>query len=388
MNLLIYDSIYSNHLYDYIDLIIRNLTFNKRYNEVHIILNSKFFEEYKHELNEISRQQKVHLHIKSLPIEVEIKVNSAKSIILKSIIEERFISDYCTKNGIGSVLLLYLDYFQIALGLRTFFYGRNKIIFSGVLFASFFYQRRIIKRISKWLQLRISLMNSELKNIFILNDYELVLNLNSKFRTSIFNYLPDPIVPIENKDFYFRKENNFDKDDFLFVSLGSVTRRKNVHNIIKALELFPDSYLKNTRFLICGSFDDLEYKQEILSLISNRIKKNVIIIDKFLEKKEFHSIIADSNCVCTAYIDFFGSSGIVGNAANFKKLVLASDNGTIGYIVKKFKLGVTVDVTSFLSISNGMQKIINHQETMLEKAIFDEYLLSSSPENFYKELLH
>jgi glycosyltransferase involved in cell wall biosynthesis len=389
MNLLIYDSIYSNHLIGYLRLIIKSLAVCKKYNEIHIILDACFLKDHKMQLDQISSESGVKIFISSLPNEMEVRLKNTSNLVLKSILEERFINSFCAKNQINSVIFLYLDYFQIALGIRALFFMRRRITFSGILFASFFYQRRRnFKRFVKWMQLRILLLNTEFKKIFILNDEKLVSHLNNQFKTTeIFNYLPDPIERSTFNNLNIREKFKIDSEDFLFISLGRVTERKNIHNIIIAFENLPDKYLQHAKLLICGSFDNHDYKSRILDLISEKIRNNVILVDEFLDKNDFDAIIAASDCVCTVYKDFYGSSGIVGNAANFKKLVLASDFGTIGYIVGKFKLGVTVNPLCLSSIQVGMYDILNHYDFLLKIANFDEYLEVSSPEKFTQVLL-
>jgi glycosyltransferase involved in cell wall biosynthesis len=390
MNILIYDSIHSNHLFDYVEFIIEQLKIKKKYAAVYIVLNSFFYEKF---CESISKQLLLDLpnhsiYLQKIPENVEIKFESTNNFLFRSIYEERFINQFCTKHKIDNVVLLNFDLLQIAIGLRTFLILRRRLLFNGILFSTFIYQPfRSKRRILKYFQNKFVSINNEVKRIYLLNDYRLASELNIYFKTNIFSYLPDPIKIRSIGNFDFRNNHNISEEDFVFISLGRMNSRKNIHNIIKAFNLLPEKYLANTKFLVCGSFDDIIYKNYLSTILTSRLKNNIILVDKFLTTDEFEAYINISNCVCIPYINFFGSSGILGYAARYKKLILASNSGTIAHIVDEFRLGCSVDVLSIVSISEGIKKIIDNHLPLTKVAKFEEYKTTHSIEEFVDSLI-
>lgn len=386
MNVLIYDSIFSNHLLEYFEYIIDYLDHKNKYHKIYIILHPSFFYFYNKSVKYVNwkEYEAKNIFFTSIPKEIDNALISKKSILGKSYIEERFISKFCSDNNVQHVILLNLDHFQIALGLRSFFLWRKRLTFSGILFSSYYYLPAFTKRrFKKKIQLFAMLINGEIRKVYVLNDNRIVNDFNANFWRAIFSYLPDPVSvrkPINNTS--FRTANGISKDDFLLLSLGRISHRKNIHNIIRALDQLPSDHLGKIKFVVCGTFDDDAYRSELLNCITSRIKNNILFVDSFLSIDEFESIIEESDCVCTVYVDFYGSSGILGNAAKSRKLVLASEFGTIAGVVQKYKLGVTVNPLSPLSICDGLSKILRDGPELIRGSEFAEFRAAHHPDLF------
>lgn len=380
MKLLVYDTIYSKHLLSYADLILKYQISNSQYDEVHFIFNSQFLKDNEAYFSNNSNTKTIV--ISSLPSQIENKINSVSSVILKSLYELEFISKYCNENRINSVLFLYIDYFQIALGISSFLFKRFNFKFHGILFSTFFYQSRKINRLKSWFQLKLLLLSPQLQRLFILNDIKLVNYLNSHFDKLLFSYLPDPVKKPIFSNIQVRKLLRLNENDYIFLTLGRITSRKNIHNLIKAFNQMEASFLVNSKLIVCGEFSDGVYKELALDSITDKIRNNIIIIDRNLDDCEFDAFIHQSNCVCVAYTNFYGSSGIIGKAASARKIVLGSNQGIIGYIMDKYSLGISVDSNSIDSISDGIKRIRFEEQKLLKEAKFNDYCEDNSEESF------
>ena len=87
------------------------------------------------------------------------------------------------------------------------------------------------------------------------------------------------------------------------------------------------------------------------------------------------------------YINFFGSSSVLGHAARHKKLVLAPNKGIINHLVQQYGLGVTCEPSSPLSIYQSMEVLIQKETALKLKAQFEDFLAGRTPIIFAKTLL-
>ena len=124
----------------------------------------------------------------------------------------------------------------------------------------------------------------------------------------------------------------------------------------------------------------------MFSKVSIKSKGQIFFLDTHLDDAMFDSAVYQSNCVCTIYDNFYGSSGIIGKAALENKIVLSYNIGTIGYIVDKYNLGVTVDPTSVKSISEGMSRIINNVENISRDSKSKHYCIDNSETKFSEKI--
>jgi len=387
MKILIYDTISSNHLFSFLKIILNHLNNNSKYSEVHIILNSKFLNDNLIFFTKFSKNK--NIFISSLPLKLDEKIRDSNYNILKSIYEIRFILSYARSNNIFSVLFLYIDYFQVALGFMSFFLRKHKLKIYGILFESYVYRSiKSRKYWTSWIQIKIMEFNKSIIEVFILNDDRIVSKLNYEGQSLNYSLLPDPVYKPSYSKIDFRKLYGLSNSDFIFLSLGRVNPRKNVFRLIEAFKNLDSLILENSKLVICGSFDDLNYKKLLMSSISDRVRNHILVLDVHLDDSTFDTAIYQSNCVCTVYDNFMGSSGIIGKAAMASKIVLSSNSGTIGYIVNKFNLGVVVDPTSVLSISQGISKIYYEVDVLLQNSKATNYCMINSESKFSDQIFN
>jgi glycosyltransferase involved in cell wall biosynthesis len=118
--------------------------------------------------------------------------------------------------------------------------------------------------------------------------------------------------------------------------------RKNNENIIAALNNLADEKAKKITLIIIGKFKE-GYLQKIKNWIPTNSKYQTIIKDEFVSDEEMESTFKQSDVILRMNINFFGSSGIVGQAANHNKPCIVSNNGVMAEQVQKYKLGRIID---------------------------------------------
>jgi glycosyltransferase involved in cell wall biosynthesis len=193
--------------------------------------------------------------------------------------------------------------------------------------------------LQKKLTIKWALMNKNLKKTFILNDEAMPNWLDNRR----FYYLPDPYFEYKTiENFDLRAKYNIPKDNLILLQFGNMDERKNNENIIAALNNLADEKAKKITLIIIGKFKE-GYLQKIKNWIPTNSKYQTIIKDEFVSDEEMESTFKQSDVILRMNINFFGSSGIVGQAANHNKPCIVSNNGVMAEQVEKYKLGRIID---------------------------------------------
>jgi len=192
--------------------------------------------------------------------------------------------------------------------------------------------------------------NSEIppKQIQILQNVDLIIVHGKIIKNEIKDYGIQEskilIVPHVSKHNYINKkqtipkelkQRSFQKKDKIFLFIGLVNPNKGVKELLEEWgNIFQN---KNSPILIIAGKINPKIKKDIISFR----RKGIIIIDRFLEEEELSFLFHLSNLILMPYKN--GSiSGVLFNAAAFKKPVLTSNFGSISeYIVH--------DCTSFIA---------------------------------------
>jgi hypothetical protein len=177
----------------------------------------------------------------------------------------------------------------------------------------------------------------------MLNDLKAPQILNSRFGTSCFKYLPDPIVPIKDViDIDVRKEYGIPYDSTLLLHPGGMWRYKATVEILKALSLLDESVRTKIAVIFAGRVtSEIESEfRELIESIGNSIK--IVVIEGFISFEKLGALFRAADWILIPYKIKSQSSGILGHAVNFKKPVISVSNSLIGNIVEKYKLGINV----------------------------------------------
>lgn len=285
------------------------------------------------------------------------KLDEAKGLLERGKLELEVVKGFCSLWEINRVLLMHMNVHQLALrnSLR-----QKSISVRGILLDPYTPQRRsftLRKKIHsgltglrKKLQFRVMLINSRLDRIFVLNDKALANSLNRCYPNrrpfaSVVDPIPaamcycDQSIP--------RKVNRVERYTFLLI--GSLTPRKGCMEVLQALSHLSSEELSKIRLRFVGKFvgDDGDYRRQVFAAIHN-LKKNfpavsIEVIDRYIDFSEMNLELHQANCVLAPYIDFFGSSGILGHACRQMKPLIACEQGLLGELVRELQVGMTVN---------------------------------------------
>lgn len=385
MNYLIYDSAITGHHPEYISHLVNyivdlqlegNFYFvvseELKIKSPYIINKSLGFPNIKWEFISRGRVNKIH----------------NLSLLKRSFSELTLVEEYAKKNGASQVLLLYFNIFQIAL-----IFKRTSFTIKGILFLQYLRMSKTglknkLKYYRKHFTTKLYCRNSKIKSVFVLNDQNSVDYLNSKFRTNIFNMLPDPIPTYEEEGgFDLHKNYNIPIDKKILLHPGTIDPRKGTYEIIEAIDFLAVKEIKDYAILIVGKANST-----VESIVSKKIKElnnkkfTIVFDNSFVSNQRLKSIFLQSFAVLMPYKNSEASSGVLGHSIIANKCVLAPNSGLIGELIHEHEFGVLVEKIKPLDIAKGIELLgrfklditrVNnfiscHTVQMFSKVIFSE----------------
>lgn len=301
-------------------------------------------------------------------------IESAKNAIQRGRRELKILQEHLSKAGATYLVLMSMNIHQLALS-NWKYSKKNPITICGILFNPINPTKRKIarsnriiacfERLRKKLQIFLLLRNKSIKSVFILNDRDAVDDMNSwSFSNNVFRFLIDPI-PAGMRNIQVSKEKPESNKQFNFIMMGAISPRKGCLEVIKAFKHINLQEGKTVSLRLLGAFSK-EYPEypklitsEIEALKIARSDVRIEMHNQFIDNQTFCQEISYSDCVLAPYINFYGSSGMIGHACRYGKPLLVSYDGLIGEIVRDNKLGLCVDPQNIKALSLALEAIIS-----------------------------
>lgn len=179
----------------------------------------------------------------------------------------------------------------------------------------------------------------------------------------------DPITEVsveEMKSFPYQGIN-------YLLLIGSHDKRKGTYDFLKRLKE------TDLEIIVAGKVYDERLKEIDTSTFGFKIR----VIDQFLEEDLMFNLIQKAKCIVVPYINWDGSSGILGQSLLFDKVIMGTDNGTIGRILKEYEKSILIDQTDEeISITdseiNELEQVSSNAKQLLNKYY--------NPEIFIKDI--
>lgn len=216
-------------------------------------------------------------------------------------------------------------------------------------------------------------------HIFVLNDSSASAYLNKLYKTTKYIYVPDPIISLPYEKIDYREQLNLPNNACVCLQCGMQTRRKMSLSILQAAKAMScDDHLF---FVFAGKIME-DIRSDFYEL-ANSIpqKQRIIIIDKHLSYEEMLSLIDLAQCVFVLYENNSQSSGFIGHASMHGKPVIARNDGLIGKLVRRYRLGFLVDEVSTDDLISVIH-LISNKTIVLD----DKYKDTHTPELFTNSL--
>jgi len=253
-----------------------------------------------------------------------------------------------SEKSVDYVFIPYLDYCLNAIGLLGSPFA--KVHWGGICMRpSFHYNSYAViganssfQYIKQLLFVKL-LNNSSLKGLYSIDEL-LVDYVNNRLHNLKQNlhYLPDPTeLPLTYDPVELRCLYQIPKNAKVILVYGAIDERKGLFNLLDALEVYDE--LNVWHALIVGQQSEIVCKELSSERWSNLVlKKRIHIINEFVSDVVENQIFYLVDVVWVAYLFHYGMSGVIVRSGMYRKPVLASEEGLIGWYACNKKLGLTV----------------------------------------------
>jgi len=144
------------------------------------------------------------------------------------------------------------------------------------------------------------------------------------------------------------------QNDFLFLIIGETRYEKGLDILLEATKYIK----KKSSFVIAGK--ELHFNKEyILEQTSGSIHSFFVNL-RFLTDFEFSLYLDAADCVIVPYrTTFNGASGPMIEAIKRRVPVIGPGTGNLGYLIKKYKLGITFEPENPVDLAKAVEQVLN-----------------------------
>lgn len=202
--------------------------------------------------------------------------------------------------------------------------------------------------------------SNSIDRLLILNDKSSVSYFNSKFQTSKFHFLPDPVCISGEKGENIRAKLGVGNEQKMLLHFGGITGRKGSMHILESIKLLSEEERKRYVFVFAGRiYDDIkvQFYKEYESLKDNN---NILVYDEFCSYKFINDLCASCNAILLPYCNTTQSSGLIGYASFFEKPVIGPSQGLLGELIHRYNLGMTLDVINGKTLAENYKKVFDY----------------------------
>lgn len=247
-----------------------------------------------------------------------------------------------------------------------FLFRKEKI--SGIIYKIYLYcwhKYTIFEKIIETIRFYSCVFSPCIDCIYVLNDSPSTRKLNINWNTKKFCCLADPF----QDNFNHNKEYDLGLDSTYTIVLhfGGLSERKGTLEILEAINIICKNNMADKyQFVFAGivhhSIKDDFYKR--YNKLKNNI--NIILLDKFCSYEEINYLCKNADIILAPYQNVYSSSGVVTYAAKYYKPVIVPNDGLLGKIVRRYKLGLVVDELNSLSLAeilmSGILPIVDKEK--------------------------
>jgi glycosyltransferase involved in cell wall biosynthesis len=282
----------------------------------------------------------------------------SKPIYLRSIIEWNMLVETANEINASYALLMYFDYYQLGILIGK----KAPCPVSAIYFRPNFSENDhgIYPQIKKWMLSKV-LNSGQIQNLFCLV-HALVPYMEAQKTQTRIVPICDPVKQFEvaNPEVAeFRNKFKIPKDKKIFLNFGYLDDRKGMEVFIDACATLTQNELAKICLMLAGPVPEY-YKKIIEAKLAQVPALEVIRCYGYLPAREVQISFEISDVVLILYQDFLNMSSVLIRAAMANKPTFATQTGMIGALVSSNNLGLTVDATSVIEVSNELNAIIQH----------------------------
>lgn len=286
------------------------------------------------------------------------EVAKCKGGMAKRCLYESFLIRRVAKqNAIDQIILIHLAPVVPILPLIL----SNRVKLSGIIYQIYLWKiaQNKIRRAIDYLRYTVLARNRSVERVFILNDEKSAEELNRIYHTEKFIPIPDPLPEVEMSELDLRDELGVSEDGMVFLHFGAMSERKGTLDILRAIKLIPKN--RNVTFIFAGKIGK-DIENEFNELYADAIKfHRIIVINEFCSYSYLYALCRLSHCILIPYHIVSQSSGLIGHAAKHNLPVIGPEKGLIGYLIKKYNLGICLDEITPDKISMALQTFVPYK---------------------------
>jgi|GEM_PF-7056460 len=196
---------------------------------------------------------------------------------------------------------------------------------------------------------------------------------NLILRTSKYCFLPeyfDPVEPYPEP----RKHLNLPTERSILLFIGPVAIRKGIYELLNAVEHLysADKTFRSKVSLVMAGVVLPGTRTKFYESVA-RIRRlypdaEIVLVDRILTDREFTTYLHAADVVCIPYIQSYGTSNLLIQAAAAGRLVLAPDFGIVGELVQRYNLGLTCNPTDQGDLQTCLYKSVKRANSMDQAA--------------------
>ncbi len=261
---------------------------------------------------------------------------------------------------------------------------KSNIKVSGIVYRIYLYEWKtlsFLKKIKDAFETYVMAKAKCTKSIFVLNDNSATCYFNKLFKVNKFKFLTDPINPTSSTPKNIRQELQIAETKEIYLHFGAMYERKGTMTILEAIELLPKEELENKCFIFAGKIgNDIKEKfYKMKKILDKKVK--ILVYDEFCSYDFLNNLCFSCDYIIIPYKNISCSSGVVGYAAQLKKILIAPKDGILGKLVKRFNLGITSNISN----PKELATLIQSKKMYISNS--DRYIQSSSASSFCNKIL-
>lgn len=332
-----------------------------------LVVSPEFFTVHQEVVELVDR----HAQIELLPISAaEEQERKQASGLRLGFVEWRIFCRYAAQIQATHALLMYFDYFQLAIA-----FGQSAPCpFSGIYFRPTFHYHTFAHhamtlkdKVRSWRQqglLALALRAPQFHTLFCLDPFA-VKALSSRHLAPKIVHLPDPveIVPVSSETVAnLRMRLGIEPNRKIFLLFGRITGRKGVYKLFDAVKQLSPEQCQRICLLLVGDMpaqDKAAIDQEVTEIRKSQ-PIQILIQEGFLREAEVPAYFQLSDIVLALYQRHVGMSGILLLGAAAQKPMLVSNYGLMGELTERYGLGLSIDAESPEEIAQNLVHGLDH----------------------------
>jgi glycosyltransferase involved in cell wall biosynthesis len=148
---------------------------------------------------------------------------------------------------------------------------------------------------------------------------------------------------------------------FLVLCYGALSKRKGVLELLNALA-DPICPRQATVLLAGRQESDIELIMGAEPASRLRNEGRLVEMNRYLTDDEEATVFSAADCVWLGYVNYYGISGVTIQAAISGLPVIACREGIVGYWVRKYDIGITVDVRNPALVAAAIRQLSEQPE--------------------------